>query len=89
MWFADDFDFDHLAIVYRPAYREANIEKVEKVEASTTLKYQTDSSDNQPKVSEMTDEEINMASELEALKAELVLREAKIAEFDPVTMVES
>ena len=82
MWFADDFDFDHLAIVYRPAYREANIEKVEKVEASTTLKYQTDSSDNQPKVSEMTDEEINMASELEALKAELVLREAKIAEFE-------
>lgn len=82
MWFADDFDFDHLAIVYRPAYREANIEKVEKVEASTTLKYQTDSSDNQPKVSEMTDEEINIASELEALKAELVLREAKIAEFE-------
>tara|TARA_R100000231_G_scaffold45307_2_gene39095 strand:- start:6648 stop:9140 length:2493 start_codon:yes stop_codon:yes gene_type:complete len=82
MWFADDFDFDHLAIVYRPAYREANIEKVERVEASTTLKYQTDSSDIQPKVSKMTDEEINMASELEALKAELVLREARIAEFE-------
>ena len=82
MWFADDFDFDHLAIVHRPAYPEANIEKVEKVEASTTLKYQTDSSDNQPKVSKMTDEEINTASELEALQAELVLREAKIAEYE-------
>lgn len=82
MWFADDFAFDHLAIVHRPAYPEANIEKVERVEASTTLKYQTDGSMNQPKVSEMTDEEINTASEMEALRAELVLREAKIAEFE-------
>ena len=82
MWFADDFAFDHLAIVYRPAYKEANIEKVEKVEASETFMYQTDGSDNQPKVEKMTDEEINMASELEALKAELVLREARISEFE-------
>ena len=82
MWFADDFDFDHLAIVYRPAYKEANIEKVEKVEASETFMYQPEGSDNQPKVEKMTDEEINMASELEALKAELVLREAKISAFE-------
>lgn len=82
MWFADDFDFDHLAIVHRPAYSEANIETIEKVEASETFMYQPEGSDNQPKVEKMTDEEINNASEMEALKAELVLREAKIAEFE-------
>jgi hypothetical protein len=81
MWFADDFEFDHLAIVHRPAYKDANIEVAEKVEASETFKCHTDSSVNQPKVNEMTEEENTMASELEALKAELVLRDAKIAEF--------
>jgi len=82
MWFADDFEFDHLAIVHRPAYPEANIERFEKVEASETFKCQADGSDIQPKVDKMTDEEINTASEMEALRAELVLREAKIAEFE-------
>ena len=85
MWFADDFAFDHLAIVHRPAYSEANIETVERVEANETIKYQTDSSPIQSKVNKMTDDinEIeNMASELEALKASLVLSEARNAEFE-------
>ena len=85
MWFADDFDFDHLAIVHRPAYQEANIEKAVKVEANESFKYQPEGSTDYSKVNEMTDEiidESNNASELEALRAELVLREAKIAEFE-------
>ena len=85
MWFADDFEFDHLAIVHKPAYREANIEKAVKVEANESFKYQPESSTEHSKVNEMTDEIINeesSVSELEALKAELVLRDARIAEFE-------
>ncbi len=85
MWFADEFDFDHLAIVHKPAYREANIEKAVKVEANESFKYQPEGSTDYSKVNEMTDEiidESNNASEMEALRAELVLREAKIAEFE-------
>lgn len=85
MWFADDFKFDHLAIVHRPAYPEANIEKVERIESNEKFKYQTAGSVNQSKVNEMTEDinEIeNLASELEALKASLVLKDARIAEFE-------
>jgi hypothetical protein len=85
MWFADDFKFDHLAIVHRPAYPEANIEKVERVKADENFKYQTAGSEEQSKVNEMTDDvnEIEtMASEIEALKASLVLEKARIAEFE-------
>ena len=83
MWFADDFAFDHLAIVHRPAYADANIETVKRVEASTTLKYQPEGSTVQSKVNKMTEEQIeSTASEMEALQAELVLREAKIAEYE-------
>ena len=85
MWFADDFEFDHLAIVHKPAYQEANIEKAVKVEANETFKYQPESSTEHSKVNEMTDEMINeesSVSELEALKAELVLRDARLAEFE-------
>jgi len=85
MWFADEFDFDHLAIVHKPAYQEANIEKAVKVEANESFKYQPEGSTDYSKVNEMTDEiidESNNASEMEALRAELVLREAKIAEFE-------
>lgn len=85
MWFADDFEFDHLAIVHKPAYQEANIEKAVKVEANESFKYQPESSTEHSKVNEMTDEMINeesSVSELEALKAELVLRDARLAEFE-------
>ena len=83
MWFADDFEFDHLAIVYRPAYPDANIETAEKVIATETFKCQTTSSTDYSKVKNMTEEHIeSTASDLEALQAELVLREAKIAEYE-------
>ena len=83
MWFADEFEFDHLAIVYRPAYPDANIETAEKVIATETFKCQTASSTDYSKVKNMTEEHIeSTASDLEALQAELVLREAKIAEYE-------
>jgi len=84
LWFADDFEFDHLAIVHRPAYPDANIETAEKVIATETFKCQPIGSVNYSKVNNMTDEnEIETtASELEALQGELVLREAKIAEYE-------
>tara|TARA_R110000822_G_scaffold27401_17_gene81879 strand:- start:2606 stop:4276 length:1671 start_codon:yes stop_codon:yes gene_type:complete len=83
MWFADEFEFDHLAIVYRPAYPDANIETAEKVIATETFKCQTTSSTDYSKVKNMTEEHIeSTASDLEALQAELVLREAKIAEYE-------
>ena len=85
MWFADEFELDHLAIVHRPAYENASIETAERVEANETIKYQTESNDNYPKVSTMTDEtnESTIASdELEALQATIVLREARIAEYE-------
>ena len=88
MWFADDFQFDHLAIVHKPAYQEANIESAVKVEANETFKYQPDGSTDYSKVNKMTEEQIIetesiVASEdMEALKAELALKEAKIAEFE-------
>lgn len=86
MWFADDFQFDHLAIVHKPAYEEANIETVEKVELEATFKCQTEGRPIQSKVNKMTEDiteiENEMASEMESLKASLVLREARIAEFE-------
>tara|TARA_R110002126_G_scaffold50521_5_gene139071 strand:- start:274 stop:1452 length:1179 start_codon:yes stop_codon:yes gene_type:complete len=85
MWFADEFELDHLAIVHRPAYENANIETAERVEANETIKYQTESNDNYPKVSTMTDEtnESTIASdEMEALQATIVLKEAQIAEYE-------
>ena len=83
MWFAEDFEFDHLAIVHRPAYADANIETVEKVIADETFMYQPTSSTDYSKVNNMTEEQIeSTASDMEALQAELVLREAKIAEYE-------
>jgi len=88
MWFADDFQFDHLAIVHKPAYQEANIESAVKVKANETFKYQPDGSTDYSKVNKMTEEQIIetesivASEEMEALKAELALKEAKIAEFE-------
>ncbi|MAK37448.1 MAG: hypothetical protein CMC15_14930 [Flavobacteriaceae bacterium] len=81
MTFEGDFTFDHLAIVHKPAYERADINLVEKIEASDELIYQSESNENQPKVeSDMSDEVENMSAELEALKAELVLANATISE---------
>ncbi len=80
MTFEADFTFDHLAIVHKPAYERADIKVVEKLKASDELIYQSESNENQPKVSPMSDEIENMSAELEAIKAELVLANATISE---------
>jgi hypothetical protein len=88
--FGERFRFDHLAIVHKPAYPRANIESVkriksEKVEmkASEMLKYDSILDQEQQQVIAMTDEEMNDAdSEMESLKAQLVLANARVNEFE-------
>ena len=94
--FGEDFTFDHLALVKRPAYSRANVESIEKKEvkaerpiasdASQTLISQSVADENQPKVIAMTDEtnEINYEAEMEAVKADLVLANSRIAEYEAV-----
>ena len=95
MTFESDFDFDHLAIVHKPAYQEAKIESAERVqleieasEQTSPLIYRKGDSKNQhnPKeIQTMSEEELTIsASEDEslALKEALVLAEAKIAAFE-------
>ena len=87
--FGDDFTFDHLAIVHRPAYPRANIESVERVEKSkasqTFISHSIPHANQQTQeVIEMTAEEIveTSADEMESLKAELVMANARVAEFE-------
>lgn len=93
--FDEDFTFDHLALVKRPAYKRASVDSIEKKtvkklpiasEKSETFIGQTIADDNQPKVIAMTDEtnEINYEAEMEAVKAELVLANSRIAEYEAV-----
>ena len=86
MIFDSGFTFDHLAIVHKPAYEEANIESVEKV---AKAKYSTEP-EQFDKVSDMTDEHIPTEEEespvvaneeMESLRAELILAQATIEEF--------
>tara|TARA_Y100000589_G_scaffold102488_1_gene96614 strand:- start:8204 stop:10402 length:2199 start_codon:yes stop_codon:yes gene_type:complete len=87
--FGEDFTFDHLAIVHKPAYNEANIESVKRVEAQTTIKYHSASDEEQQSVKIMTDEIIEdtnemeaLASQIEDLKAQVVLANSRVAEFE-------
>ena len=94
--FGEDFTFDHLALVRKPAYERANVERAVRkeieeesqiaTEKSETFIGQTISDDNQPKVIDMTDEtnEINYEAEMEAVKADLVLANSRIAEYEAV-----
>jgi len=94
MTFESDFDFDHLAIVHKPAYQEAKIESAERVELeieasaeTSPLIYRKGDRTNQPtmEIPNMSEEEITIsASEDEslALKEALVLAEAKISAFE-------
>tara|TARA_R100000697_G_scaffold104821_2_gene118383 strand:- start:293 stop:2299 length:2007 start_codon:yes stop_codon:yes gene_type:complete len=95
--FGEDFTFDHLALVKRPAYKRANVETIEKkkVKAETptaTEKSQTfighsSSHQNQPTVIAMTETEnteINFEDEMESVKAELVLANSRIAEYEAI-----
>jgi len=95
--FGERFRFDHLAIVHKPAYPRANIESVqrieaeeediepvaEEVEAAEMLKYDSILDQEQQQVIAMTDEEMNdAANEMEAIRAELVLANARVNEFE-------
>jgi len=88
MFFGESFEFDHLAIVHRPAYEKANIEEVVKVEIAESEEmfnnHPTTTTVQSETVIEMTDELTNdtLEAELEAVKADMVLREARIAEFE-------
>tara|TARA_B100001094_G_scaffold242034_1_gene237987 strand:+ start:5475 stop:7412 length:1938 start_codon:yes stop_codon:yes gene_type:complete len=85
--FGTDFTFDHLAIVHKPAYQRANIEKVERIEKeevkATLISHSESASVNKGMVRSMSEEENNTINEeMEALQAELVLANARVAEFE-------
>ena len=94
--FGEDFTFDHLALVHRPAYNRANVETITKKtveELSTaseneqTFIGQPIADDNQPTVIAMTETEtteIDYEAEMEAVKADLVLANSRIAEYEAV-----
>jgi hypothetical protein len=90
--FNTNFNFDHLAIVHKPAYERAKITSVErqKKEISATVIY---GSNNGSVVEEgelpMSEENTVIANEedthdMEALIAEKVLLEARVAEFERI-----
>ena len=91
--FGEDFTFDHLALVHRPAYPRANVETVSIIteeEASKTFISQSKPESNQQPSEghKMTAEEIveeivdTTASEIEQMKADLVMANARVAEFE-------
>ena len=93
--FGEDFTFDHLALVRRPAYDRANIETVEKKELEEAPMISSESEQNiishstpaeniEPMVIAMTEEEtiIENTEAMEALQAEIVLANSRIAEYE-------
>jgi hypothetical protein len=90
--FGEDFTFDHLALVVRPAYDRANVESIEKIEieeeiiaSEPTFIGHSIADVNQPTVKSMTEEEnteINYEAQIEAIQAELVLANSRVAEFE-------
>lgn len=93
--FGEDFTFDHLALVYRPAYDRANIETVERKELEEAPMISSENEQNiishsipaeniEPMVIAMTEEEtmIENTEAMEAIQAELVLANSRIAEYE-------
>jgi len=89
--FGEDFTFDHLALVYRPAYPKANVESVKRVEEkqkieATFISHSESAGISKDLVNNMTDEivntEIDYEAQIEALKADLVLASSRVAEFE-------
>lgn len=89
--FGEDFSFDHLAIVHRPAYPRANIESVKRIVNPTELQAtfishsHSEGNNEAELVSAMTEENIqteNFEAEIESLKADLVLASSRVAEFE-------
>jgi len=87
MLFGEDFKFDHLAIVHKPAYQRATIDSIRKIEATAaeaTFIGHSQSDSKHNKVIKMTEEEntVDYAAEIEALKASLVLANSRVGEFE-------
>jgi hypothetical protein len=90
--FGEDFTFDHLALVVKPAYERANVESIEKITlkeemiaSEPTFIGHSISEENQPTVKSMTEEqniETNYEAQIEAMQAELVLANSRVAEFE-------
>lgn len=85
--FGEDFKFDHLAIVHKPAYTRATIDSIRKIKASeveATFIGHSESATDYQKVIKMTEEEntTDYAAEIEALKASLVLANSTVSEFE-------
>lgn len=90
--FGEDFTFDHLALVVRPAYDRANVESIKKIEieeemiaSEPTFIGHSIADVNQPTVKSMSDEEnteINYEAQIEAMQAELVMANSRVAEFE-------
>jgi hypothetical protein len=92
MRFESDFEFDHLAIVHRPAYEGATISHVEVANVAESFNSHPAHAQTQPEVKKMTDEMVIEASEvveestptpdyeseIAALQATLAEREAEI-----------
>lgn len=96
--FGEDFTFDHLALVRRPAYERANIETVERKELEEAPMISSENEQNiishsipaeniEPMVIAMTEEEtmIENTEAMEAIQAELVLANSRIAEYEAET----
>ncbi len=94
--FGEDFTFDHLAIVHLPAYEKANIETAERIEKpesikATLISHSHSATDNhtekvtamsEENISETVEETTDYEGKIEALKADLVLSQARVAEFE-------
>jgi hypothetical protein len=93
--FGEDFTFDHLALVKKPAYERANVERAVRKKKEEQLPIAGEESQtfighsiadvNQPTVKSMTEEEnteINYEAKIEAIQAELVLANSRVAEFE-------
>ena len=87
--FSTNFMFDHLAIVHSPAYDRARIESVERkeVELSATVKYDYGSDLEYPQGAitmsdEITEIKNDNSAEMEALRADKILLEAQVAEYE-------
>ena len=87
MLFGEDFKFDHLAIVHKPAYQRATMDSIRKIQANevkATFIGHLKSANNNQKVIEMTEEEntIDYEAEIEALKASLILANSTVSEYE-------
>lgn len=90
--FGEDFTFDHLALVLKPAYDRANVESIVKIEieeeiiaSEPTFIGHSIAEVKHTTVKSMSDEEnteINYEAKIEAMQAELVMANSRVAEFE-------